>query len=111
MKKFLLAFAALSALLLASCLTIQTSKVDADGKTSVKGVLHQDGQYYYIAVGDASIGSNVFYFVKSDDVPEAWKVLTSSVEKGISVEGIVVKYYDDGTRDIAVTEVRQWEQP
>ena len=113
MKKFLFAFIALCAIAFTSCISfsVSTEKSSADGSATVKGLLQRDGDYYFIAMSeDPNFKAGTCYFVESENAPGAWKTLTSLVGKHITVNGYVVKYYDDGTKDVAVTEAHQWQQ-
>lgn len=103
--------AALCALLFASCLSfsVSSSNVKADGQTTVKGLLQRDGDGYFISYGDDYIGWHTFYFVRDNDAPDAWSVVTSSVGKNITIDGYVAKEYDDGSLDIAVTQAHLWQ--
>ena len=111
MKKIALILAALCCVLFTACVTVSTSKVRADGSTSLKGLLQSKGGRYFLVVGDPNYSSSVFYFVKDNDAPEAWASLASNVGKHISIEGTVVERYDDGSSAVSVTEVRNWQEP
>lgn len=113
MKKLLFAFVALCAIALTSCLSysVSTERTSADGSATVKGLLQRDGDAYFISMSeDPNFKGSIYYFVESENDSAAWKSLTSLVGKHVTVNGYVVKYYDDGTKDIAVTEAHQWQQ-
>ncbi len=107
MKKLFFVLAALCAMLFTACISISTSNVKSNGQTTIKGLLQTNGECYFIAISEYSS----FYFVKDENDPNVWAFLSENVGKHVTVEGYVVKQYDDGSSDVAIREVHRWKEP
>jgi len=107
-KKIVLLFAALFALVMTSCITIKTSFQNNDD-IKIGGPLQvNDNKSYFIVVGDEgeyTQNAQTFFLVKDAQHPDVWNTLVSSVGKVVFIHGTVVEERSMWVKTVAVDKI------